>query len=62
MGANAHKTRDASCLGLSAVISTKSLLFKCALHEEITKNLLKLTILGFKVVQGHQCRYFWKAH
>jgi len=34
---------------------------KCVLQPKIAKNSLKITILGFKVVQGHRCWYHWKA-
>jgi len=30
-------------------------LLKCVLHPKIAKNSIKTPILGFKVVQGHQC-------
>jgi len=34
---------------------------KCVLQPKIAKNSLKPLFWGFKVVQGHRCRYHWKA-
>jgi len=44
--------RDAGCLSLSPIISTKNSMQKCALHQEIVKNSLNPPHFE---LQGHQC-------
>jgi len=45
--ANAHETRDAGCLGLSAVISTKSRFLNERRSIKSSKNSLKPSLLNF---------------
>jgi len=54
------KISYAGCLGLSPVVLVQFTFEMCATewnNEKFTKTL----ILGFKVVQGHQCWYPWRA-
>jgi len=39
----------------------RSSLLKCVLQPKIVKNSLKTPILGYKIVQGHRCWFYWKA-
>jgi len=34
---------------------SRNSVLKCALHPKIAKNLLKTSLWGYKVVQGHRC-------